>query len=138
VVFNGIIYLLAGNFITDNGSAIISSLFSQLIFFVCFDDCFDQPMPDYIFLVQLNMGNPITSLQDIQALANPLFWFFGRSICVRSPVMIALALAPIRVRNIFNCRSVAFWASSKIINALSSVRPRMYASGAISIVRVVI
>ena len=37
-----------------------------------------------------------------------------------SPVMIAFAFAPIRVKNIFIWRSVAFCASSKMINALSA------------------
>ena len=32
------------------------------------------------------------------ALSSPLLWFFGRSTCVGSPVMIAFALAPILVR----------------------------------------
>ena len=60
----------------------------------------------------------------------------GRSICVMSPVMTAFEFTPSRVRNIFICALVAFWASSRITNASASVRPRMYASGAISIVRV--
>ena len=34
---------------------------------------------------------------------------------------------PIRVRNIFICAGVVFCASSSMINALSSVRPLMYA-----------
>lgn len=50
----------------------------------------------------------------------------------------AVALAPIRVKNIFNCRSLVFCASSKMIKALSKVRPRIYANGAISMVRVLI
>ena len=39
-----------------------------------------------------------------------------------------------RVRNIFICSGVVFCASSRMMNAWLSVRPRMYASGAISIV----
>src|SRR2546427_8772494 len=39
-----------------------------------------------------------------------------------------------RVRNIFICIPVAFWASSRITKASERVRPRMYASGAISMV----
>src|SRR5258708_6086461 len=43
--------------------------------------------------------------------------------------MMALALAPMRVRNILICRSVAFWASSRMIKALSRVRPRSHRRG---------
>ena len=39
-----------------------------------------------------------------------------------------------RVRNIFICSGVVFCASSRMMNEWLSVRPRMYASGAISIV----
>ena len=57
----------------------------------------------------------------------------GRSFCVISPVTTTLEPNPIRVRNIFICAGVVFCASSRIINALSSVRPLIYASGATSI-----
>ena len=42
-------------------------------------------------------------------------------------------MKPRRVRNIFICSDVVFCASSRMMNASLSVRPRMYASGAISI-----
>ncbi len=58
----------------------------------------------------------------------------GKSICVSSAVTTILELAPSRVRNILSCSCVAFCASSRITNASESVRPRMYASGATSIV----
>ena len=41
--------------------------------------------------------------------------------------------SPSRVRNIFICIDVVFCASSRITTAFDSVRPRMNASGAISI-----
>ena len=41
---------------------------------------------------------------------------------------------PSRVRNIFICSGVVFCASSSTTNESLSVRPRMYASGATSIV----
>jgi len=37
-----------------------------------------------------------------------------------------------RVRNIFICMVVVFWASSRMMNELARVRPRMKASGATS------
>ena len=49
-----------------------------------------------------------------------------------SPVITALELNPRRVRNIFICSLVVFCASSRITNESFSVRPRMKASGATS------
>ena len=65
---------------------------------------------------------------------SPLFCPRARSICVTSPVITALVPKPMRVRNIFICSGVVFCASSRMMNEWLSVRPRMYASGAISIV----
>ena len=50
------------------------------------------------------------------------------------PVTTALVPKPMRVRNIFICSGVVFCASSRMMNEWLSVRPRMYASGANSIV----
>ena len=61
-------------------------------------------------------------------------WPDGRSICVMSPVMTAFEPKPRRVRNIFICSDVVFCASSRMTNESLSVRPRMKAIGAISIV----
>ena len=47
--------------------------------------------------------------------------------------MIMRLFSPSRVRNIFICIDVVFCASSRMMAALVSVRPRMKASGAISI-----
>ena len=51
-----------------------------------------------------------------------------------SPVTTAFDPNPRRVRNIFICSDVVFCASSRITNASFSVRPRMNAIGATSIV----
>ena len=48
-------------------------------------------------------------------------------------LMTAVVPKPIRVKNIFICSRVVFWLSSKITNELFSVRPRINASGATSI-----
>ena len=50
-----------------------------------------------------------------------------------SPVITHFELNPIRVRNIIICSVVVFCASSRMMKALFSVRPRMKASGATSI-----
>ena len=56
----------------------------------------------------------------------------GRSIWLGSPVTTIFESSPRRVRNIFICMLVVFCASSRMTKALASVRPRMKASGAIS------
>src|SRR6266852_3062923 len=70
--------------------------------------------------------------QTSSASTNPDFFPAGKSICVTSPVTTALELKPRRVRNIFICSLVVFCASSRITNESLSVRPRMNASGATS------
>ena len=57
-----------------------------------------------------------------------------RSIWVTSPVTTHREPKPMRVRNIFICSGVVFCASSRMTNEPLSVRPRMKASGATSIV----
>jgi hypothetical protein len=64
----------------------------------------------------------------------PESWMDGRSIWLRSPVITIFEFWPRRVRNIFIWEMVLFWASSKIIKASDSVRPRINARGAISMV----
>ena len=56
----------------------------------------------------------------------------GTSTCVVSPVTTTFEPKPMRVRNIFICSGVAFWASSRMMKLLFNVRPRMNASGATS------
>ncbi len=51
-----------------------------------------------------------------------------------SPVTTTLEPKPSRVRNICICSGVVFWASSRMMKLSLSVRPRMNASGATSIV----
>src|SRR5216684_6067562 len=82
----------------------------------------------------LNCATPMPSIlpQTSSASTNPDFFPAGKSICVTSPVTTALELKPRRVRNIFICSLVVFCASSRITNESLSVRPRMNASGATS------
>ena len=58
----------------------------------------------------------------------------GTSTWVVSPVTTTLDPKPMRVRNIFICSGVVFWASSRMMKLAFSVRPRMNASGATSTV----
>jgi len=51
-----------------------------------------------------------------------------------SPVTTIVEPKPRRVRNIFICSRVVFCASSRMMNASLRVLPRMYASGATSMV----
>ena len=64
----------------------------------------------------------------------PDAWSRGRSICVTSPVTTTFEPKPSRVRNICICSGVVFCASSRMMKQSFSVRPRMNASGATSIV----
>ena len=68
---------------------------------------------------------PRTSRSTRRASISPEGWPRGRSICVMSPVTTAREPKPIRVRNIFICSGVVFCASSRMMNAVFSVRPRM-------------
>ena len=72
---------------------------------------------------------PITLRDSTSPLTRP----GGRSFWVMSPVTTARVPLPMRVRNIFICSEVVFWASSRMMKASLSVRPRMKAIGAISI-----
>src|SRR5882672_5422545 len=76
---------------------------------------------------------PSTPASSRVASASPEVWPGGRSTWLGSPVTIMRLFSPSRVRNIFICMVVVFCASSRMIAALVSVRPRMKASGAISI-----
>ena len=82
---------------------------------------------------RLKNAMPWTRFKTRSASIRPESWVRGRSIWLMSPVMTALLPKPIRVRNIFICSGVVFCASSRITKAWFSVRPRMKASGAISI-----
>ena len=66
-------------------------------------------------------------------IASPDLAPLGKSIWVTSPVITILEPKPSRVRNIFICSGVVFCASSRIIKASLSVRPRINARGATSI-----
>ena len=76
---------------------------------------------------------PSTPSSRRTASARPEVWPGGRSTWLGSPVTIMRLFSPSRVRNIFICIEVVFCASSRMTTALASVRPRMKASGAISI-----
>ena len=77
---------------------------------------------------------PSIALTTFIASTSPDMRPVGKSIWVMSPVITALLPKPRRVRNIFICSLVVFCASSRITNESFSVRPRMNAIGAISIV----
>ncbi len=57
------------------------------------------------------------------ASTRPDFCCLGRSIWVTSPVMTILEEKPMRVRNIFICSGVVFWASSRMMKASFKVLP---------------
>ncbi len=67
------------------------------------------------------------------ASASPLGVPSGRSTWLASPVTIIFDSWPSRVKNISICATVVFCASSRMMTASFSVRPRMNASGTTSI-----
>ena len=75
--------------------------------------------------VNWQMPTPSTSRSTFMASFRPLTLSLGRSIWVISPVMTTLEPKPIRVKNIFICSRLVFWASSRMMKLSSSVRPRM-------------
>ena len=90
-------------------------------------------MADDVFRGEFHLRNALDAVEQLAASARPEGCPFGRSTCDGSPVMIMRLFSPSRVRNIFICIEVVFCASSRMMTALVSVRPRMKASGAISI-----
>ena len=76
---------------------------------------------------------PSTPSSSRTASASPEVWPGGRSTWLGSPVTIMRLFSPSRVSSIFICIAVVFCASSRMMAAFDSVRPRMKASGAISI-----
>ena len=104
----------------------------RLVFVVGANDALHQMMAHHIDFVEVHEGDPSTGLSMSMASISPLRRAFGKSICVMSPVITAFELKPSRVTNIFICSEVVFWASSRITNESFSVRPRMKAMGAIS------
>jgi hypothetical protein len=70
-------------------------------------------------------GETIDPCNTSRAWRRPDLVLRGKSTWVMSPVTTALELKPMRVRNIFICSVVVFWASSRMIKASLRVRPRM-------------
>src|SRR5438105_5678000 len=77
---------------------------------------------------------PSMSVSTSRTWTRPDRFSRGRSICVTSPVTTTFEPNPSRVRNICICSGEVFWASSRMMKLSFSVRPRMNASGATSIV----
>ncbi len=98
------------------------------------DDGLHQPVADHVPLVEVartRCRSPRESTGSPRP--DPRSGPAGRSICVMSPVTTTLEPRPRRVRNIFICSVVVFWASSMMTKASLRVRPRMKARGATSI-----
>lgn len=91
------------------------------------DDVLHQLVAHHIPVGEFADGDVVHLPQDTEAMTRPLFCLSGRSIWVVSPVMTIRLPSPRRVRNIFICSPVVFCASSRMIKALSRVRPRIYA-----------
>jgi len=96
-------------------------------------DLRDQPMPHHVGAGQLRDVNVIDTVEDVDRGPQPRP-IAARQVDLRNiPGDNDLEPNPSRVRNIFICSAVVFWASSRMMNASLRVRPRIYASGATSI-----
>ncbi len=91
-------------------------------------------MPHDVHLAEGQKETPSTPRSTLCTSMSPEPRPVGRSTWVTSPVTTALEPYPSRVRNIFICSAVVFWASSRMMNESLRVRPRMNASGATSTV----
>ena len=106
-----------------------------VVLLVRVDDTADQLVPDDILGREPGEVDVVEALQDVLDLPQTATSSrSGRSTCVTSPVITIFESKPSRVRNIFICSALVFCASSRMMKASFSVRPRMYASGATSIV----
>ena len=98
------------------------------------DDAAHQVVAHHVLLLEGDAGDALDALQDAHRLDQARF-LARRQVDLasgrRSPS--SCEPSPRRVRNIFICIGVVFCASSRMTKALASVRPRMKASGAISI-----
>ena len=90
------------------------------------DDGADQAVPHDVDGGELGEVHVVEAVEDVAApraarcVCRP-----GRSTWVTSPVTTIFEPKPSRVRNIFICSGVVFCASSRMMNASLSVRPRM-------------
>ena len=78
-------------------------------------------------------GDALDALEPADRIGEPRLDRIGQVDLVGSPQITIRLRIPKRVRNIFICSGVVFCASSRMMKASLSVRPRMKASGAISI-----
>ena len=92
-------------------------------------------MADHVFVGEVNKLDSFEVCEYAFRFDQAATFSSGRSTCVTSPVITAFEPKPMRVRNIFICSLVVFCASSRMMNASESVRPRMNASGATSMTR---
>ena len=98
------------------------------------DDLLNQLVADDVAIVEVDERDALDRADHLHRLDQAGVRPVGRSIWVMSPVITAFEPKPRRVRNIFICSDVVFCASSRMTNESLSVRPRMNAIGAISIV----
>ncbi len=89
------------------------------------DDFLDEGMPDDVLFVEPADGDLLERREDLEGVKDARIPGWGRSIWVMSAVTTTLESNPARVRNIFICGRVVFWASSRMTNAAFKVRPRM-------------
>ena len=99
------------------------------------DDPLHELVADDVLVAEADERDPVDRRRGCPAPGSgPTRWSRGRSTCVMSPVTTTFEPKPRRVRNICICSGEVFCASSRMMKLSFSVRPRMNASGATSIV----
>ena len=99
------------------------------------DDARDQLMADHVRGREGDVADAFDAFEQPHRSARPEVCPGGKSTWLGSPVTTMRLFSPSRVSSIFICIAVVFCASSRMIAAFDNVRPRMKASGAISISR---
>ena len=123
----------------SKSSANVVSFTDSIPLFAIFFKLFSAVLPSTVqyfglfvlicFMLQGGFGALLAGLFN----KNTLNCILIASIFLLTPVTIEREPKPIRVKNIFICAGVVFCASSRMINALFKVRPRINANGATSI-----
>ena len=104
------------------------------VLLVGLDDPLHELVADDVAVAELDEADAVDPASTSRTCIRPDRWSRGRSICVTSPVTTTFEPKPSRVRNICICSGEVFCASSRMMKLSFSVRPRMNASGATSIV----
>ena len=93
--------------------------------FIRFYDLLHQAVAHDVLLCQANLRDALDVPQDMQGINEAAVHLIRQVDLGHVAGDHNLAADAMRVRNIFICSGVVFWASSRMMKASSSVRPRI-------------